>query len=112
MEGRVATTVDEETLREIVRRIVAVADPERIILFGSAARGTSREGSDMDLLVVKSGAHRRRLAQEIYMKLIGVEKAVDVVVVTPEDIKRFDKSPALVIAPALREGKVIYAASH
>ena len=113
MEGRVATTVDEETLREVVRRIVAVADPERIILFGSAARGTfKKESSDMDLLVVKSGVHRRRLAQEIYMKLIGVGKAVDVVVVTPEDVERFDNSPALVIAPALREGRVIYAASH
>jgi hypothetical protein len=44
------------------------------------------------------------------MRLIGVGRAVDVVVVTPEDIERFGASPALFIEPALREGKVIYAA--
>jgi predicted nucleotidyltransferase len=89
---------------------VEVAQPERIVLFGSAARGTPGPDSDVDLLVVKRGAHRRKLAGEIYMRLIGVGRAVDVVVVTPEDIERFGDSPALVIEPALREGKVIYAA--
>ncbi len=101
---------EDKSLREIVRRIVEVAQPERIILFGSAVRGTTRPDSDVDLLVVKRGAHRRKVAGEIYMRLIGVGRAVDVVVVTPEDIERFGDSPALVIEPALREGKVIYAA--
>lgn len=100
---------EDESLQEIVRRIVEVAQPERIILFGSVARRTMEPDSDVDLLVVKRGAHRRKLAGEIYMCLIGVERAVDVVVVTPEDIERFGDSPALVIEPALREGKVIYA---
>ena len=101
---------EDKSLEEIVRRIVEVAQPERIVLFGSAARGTPGPDSDVDLLVVKRGAHRRKLAGEIYMRLIGVGRAVDVVVVTPEDIERFGDSPALVIESALREGKVIYAA--
>lgn len=102
--------LDDSVLQEIVRRIVEVAKPERIILFGSAARGTPGPDSDLDLLVVKRGAHRRKLAGEIYMNLIGVGRAVDVVVVTPEDIERFGDSPALIIEPALREGREIYAA--
>lgn len=53
---------------------------------------------------------RRKLAQEIYLRLIGVGRAVDVFVVTPEDLDRFSDSPALIIEPALREGKIIYAA--
>lgn len=66
--------------------------------------------SDVDLLVIKSGQfHRGRLTEEIYMSLIGVGQATDVVVATPEDIERYRHSPALVIAPALQEGKVIYA---
>jgi predicted nucleotidyltransferase len=101
--------LDQEVLDEIVRRIVQVADPEKIILFGSAARGALRPNSDIDLLVVKSGVRKRRLAQAIYMNLFGVGQAVDVVVVTPEDIEQYKDSFALVIAPALREGKVIYA---
>lgn len=101
--------IEQPALAEIVRRIVQVAQPEKIILFGSAARGESRPDSDIDLLVIKSGVHRRRLAQAIYMSLLGVGRAVDVVVVTPEDVERYRDSPALVIGPALREGKVIYA---
>lgn len=101
---------DDGVLEEIVRRVVEVAKPERIILFGSAARGTPGPDSDLDLLVVKRGAHRRKLAGDIYMNLIGVGRAVDVVVVTPEDIERFGDSPALIIEPALREGRDIYAA--
>lgn len=95
-------------LAEIIRRIVEVAQPEKIILFGSAARGEMGPNSDLDLLVVKPGAHRRQLAQKIYMNLFGVGRAVDVVVVTPEDIERYRDSHPLVIRPALQEGKVIY----
>ncbi|MFH1906882.1 MAG: nucleotidyltransferase domain-containing protein [Chloroflexota bacterium] len=101
--------VKEEVLKEIIRRVVEVAQPEKIILFGSAARGEARPDSDIDLLVVKSGAHRRRLAQSIYMNLFGVGRAVDVVVVRPEDLERYKDSFALVIEPALREGRVVYA---
>ena len=43
------------------------------------------------------------------MNLFGVGQDVDVVVVTPEDIERYGDSTALVIEPALREGKVVYA---
>lgn len=100
--------MDDGVLEEVVRRIVAVATPERIVLFGSGARGGSREGSDLDLLVVKRGAHRRKLAQDIYADLTGVGRSVDVV--TPEDIERVGDSPALVIETALREGVEVYAA--
>ncbi|MGH3090577.1 MAG: nucleotidyltransferase domain-containing protein [Rubrobacteraceae bacterium] len=110
MDDGLTTSVDGEVLEEVVHRIVEVARPERIILFGSGARGGLTKNSDLDLLVVKSGAHRRKLAQEIYVNLIGVGRSVDVVVVTPEDIGRFGDSPALVIEAALREGVEVYAA--
>lgn len=98
-------------LAEIVRRIVRVATPERIILFGSAARGEAGPDSDLDLLVIKSGQfHRGQLTEEIYMSLIGIGRAVDVVVVTTEDVDRYRDSPALVIGPALRDGRVVYTA--
>jgi predicted nucleotidyltransferase len=102
--------LSEETLHEIIRRIVEVAQPEKIILFGSAARGDMGPNSDVDLLVVKSGGHRRQLAMQIYRHIRGVGCAVDVIVVTPEDIERYGNCPALIIEPALKEGKVVYAA--
>ena len=67
--------------------------------------------SDVDLLVVKEGMHRRDVAGRIYENLWGVGAAVDVVVVTPADVERYKDSHALVIKPALREGRVVYEAA-
>ena len=103
-------TVSQEMLKQIIERIVEVAQPEKIILFGSAVREEMGPNSDVDLLVIKAGAHRLDLAGKIHHNLHGVGEAVDVVVVTPEDVERYRASPALVIAPAFKEGKVVYAA--
>jgi predicted nucleotidyltransferase len=101
--------VSPHVLDEIVRRIVQIADPDKIILFGSAARGEIGRHSDLDLLVVKSGCvHRRKLAQDIYKSLLGIGLPIDVVVVTPEDIERYRDAIGLVIEPAIREGQVVY----
>jgi predicted nucleotidyltransferase len=103
-------TIPQEKLDRIIRRIVEVAKPEKIILFGSAARGEMGPHSDVDLLVIKAGANRLDLTGQIYRNLHGVGESVDVVVVTPEDVERYHDSHSLVIAPALKEGKVVYAA--
>lgn len=95
-------------LDQVVPRVVEVADPDAIVLFGSAARGEMGPDSDIDLLVIKAGAHRRQLAQAIYRGLVGLGQAVDIVVLTPEDVQRYRHSPAMVVEPALREGRTIY----
>jgi predicted nucleotidyltransferase len=97
-------------LQEIVRRIVAAAQPEKIILFGSAARGEMGPDSDVDLLVIKSCRNRRGTAQRIRRKLIGVGVPKDIIVATPEDIERYKDTIGLIYRPALREGRVLYAA--
>ena len=109
--GRGGAMLGPGVLDDVVRRIVAAARPERIILFGSAARGEMGPHGDVDLLIVKQGAHRRDLAGRIYENLYGVGAAVDVVVVTPADVERYGNSHALVIKPALDEGRVVYEAS-
>jgi predicted nucleotidyltransferase len=107
MPGR--ETLNREKLEEIIRRVVEVAQPEKIILFGSAARGEMGPHSDVDLLVIKRGEfHQGRLTGEIYMSLHGVGQAVDVIVVTPEQVEKYRNTHCLVIAPALREGKEVY----
>ena len=97
-------------LAEIVNRIVRVAQPEKIILFGSAARGKVERDSDYDLLVIKTCPNRRKLTDLIYRSLIGVGHAVDIVVATPEDVKKYGDNPVLILEPALREGIILYAA--
>lgn len=99
---------DPKTLREIVRRIVETAQPEKIILFGSAARGTMGPNSDIDLLIVKDGVDAFDFMGLIYKNLYGVDAAVDAIVVSSADIERYKDTHALVIKPALQEGRVIY----
>jgi predicted nucleotidyltransferase len=102
-------TVSDEILREIVRRIVAAVQPEKIILFGSAARGKMGPNSDVDLLVIKKGKyHRCRVTGKIYRNMFGVGQAVDVIVVTPEEVEKYRDTHCLVIKPALQEGREIY----
>ncbi len=101
---------DDDVIRDIVGRIVAAVSPKQIILFGSAARGGATPQSDIDILVVKECRSRRDVTGRIYLSLIGVGRAVDVVVATPGDVERYANSPCMVLCPALSEGKTIYAA--
>ena len=100
--------LDRQALDDIIRRIVEVAQPEKIILFGSAARGEMNRHSDVDLLIVRDGSDLRRLTARIYRNLRGVSAAIDAIVVTPEDVERYKECHALVFKPALKEGKFVY----
>jgi predicted nucleotidyltransferase len=100
---------NRNNLKEIIRRIVKASKPDKIIQFGSSVRRKPRFNGDIDLLVIKSGVSRRgKLAEKIYTNLYGVGEAVDLIVATPKDVKKYKNSFCLVIEPALREGKVIY----
>ncbi len=103
--------LDRKQTDELVARIVAAVHPQRIILFGSHARGEALADSDIDVLVVAAeGTHRRRTAQIIHRALLGYGVPVDVVVATPSDLEIYRESPGLVYYHALREGKDLYAA--
>jgi predicted nucleotidyltransferase len=96
----------------IKRRIVRGFRPDRIILFGSQARGGARLDSDADLLVVIPGrAHRRHTEAAIYGSLAGIPLGTDVVVVHPEDICEGADLVGTVLGPVLREGRTVYVRS-
>ncbi len=99
----------EATLREMVRRLVERFQPEKIILFGSRARGEAGPDSDIDLLIVLPGP-LRRLEQTVDMRLAlrGLGVAKDVFLATPEELVAHKDLPGTLIYPALREGRVLY----
>ena len=101
-------TINQKILNDIIQRVVEIAEPERIILFGSIAREEMNRHSDVDLLVVKDAPALRQLTAKVYQRLYGVGAAVDLVMVTPQDVERYKDSHALIIKPALREGTVMY----
>ena len=102
--------LDQQILDDIIRRIVEVAQPEKIILFGSAARGDMNRHSDVDLLIIKECANPLELMGQIYQNMHRVGAAIDAIVVTPQAVERYKDSHALVIKPALREGRIVYEA--
>ena len=110
MDGAVAAKgKPADIIGEMVRRIVERFDPEKIILFGSHARGTAGPDSDVDLLVVMPVVgSKRAIRVKIRAALSGIGFPKDVVVVTPEEVKRFGGIPGTIIRPALLEGEVLY----
>ncbi len=81
------TNTIQQTIDGFVRRIVARFDPDRVILFGSHARGTAGPDSDVDLLVIMPvEGSRRQKANEIDLMLADRMAPLDVMVVTPESL--------------------------
>jgi len=104
-------TVDETLLDEIVRRVLSVARPERIILFGSAATGQMTSDSDIDLLVVEPElANTRERRVEIRGAVGDVGFPVDVIVMRSDRFERTKRFVGGIAHPANKYGRVIYEA--
>jgi predicted nucleotidyltransferase len=96
-------------LPEIIRRLLRVSAPEKIILFGSYARGDIQPDSDIDLLVVLRDVKSPRAEiTRLRQALRGLLVPVDVVVATPQQIEQYGHVNGLIYQSALTEGKVLY----
>jgi predicted nucleotidyltransferase len=96
----------ERELRVLLERVVD-ADTERVILFGSAARGTVGSTSDLDLLVVRRDPRRPvERAADLYRRAQPT-LAVDLLVYTPEELEAARETSSFV-RRILREGRVVY----
>src|SRR5436309_1158548 len=104
--------IDERLTQEIVRRVLSVTEPDRIILFGSAATGQMTRDSDIDLLVVEpSPPDVYRESIIIGDALRGLGFPFDVIVIGTE---RFEETKEIfggIAYPASKYGKVIYEAA-
>src|SRR2546423_959591 len=86
MAVQVKPTRTPRVIRTIVRRIVRQFAPEKVILFGSHARGTAHPDSDVDLLVVLAVQGSKRLkAVEIAVALHDIRAPKDIIVTTPAE---------------------------
>jgi predicted nucleotidyltransferase len=101
--------LNDDVVRDIVRRIVDTAHPEKVILFGSQARGDARPGSDFDVLVIKDSEEpRHRRSVPLYVALADLPVEVEVMVYTPEEVEEWSEVPQAFVTTAVREGTTIY----
>ncbi len=101
--------IDEVLVKEIVKRILRVTQPEKIILFGSYARGEADENSDVDILIIQdSNLPRYKRSTPIRLALMGLFPSKDILVYTPKEVEEWKSASTSFIASVLREGKILY----
>jgi uncharacterized protein len=101
--------IDQQLIDEIVRRVLSVAAPDRIIVFGSAAAGPMGPDSDIDLIILESAPRdpgEERTA--IRHALFGLGRAFDLIVLSTEKFERTKAIIGTIAWPAAQFGKVIY----
>ncbi len=106
-------SVSDELIGRMVQRIVREVDPQRIVLFGSWARGDANDRSDVDLLVVEQepfgpNRSRRQEAVRIWQCLYEFRLPTDILVCSVNEIDQWKDSRRRTVGRALKDGKVLY----
>jgi len=94
---------------EFVIETLKAYKPEKVILFGSAASGEIKEGSDIDLLAIKKTQKRgveRILEANRYLK--DIKLPIDLVVYTPEEFVQAQRDNLMFIEEVLARGRIVY----
>ena len=99
----------QDIITDMVQRIVDGFGPQKVILFGSHARGLAGPDSDVDLLVamaVDGSKRQQRVAIRSALNSMGLAK--DIIAATPDEMERYQNLPGTLIRSAVRQGKVLY----
>jgi predicted nucleotidyltransferase len=106
----VVASPDSLALAELLRRLVAAYDPERVYLFGSVARGDAGPDSDYDLMIIvpDDAAPERRRSRLAYQVTRGTGTAADVLVWLKSSFESRARVIASLPATVLREGRLLY----
>jgi uncharacterized protein len=98
----------DKILENIIKQVLEVVIPDKIILFGSRATGKERPESDYDILIIKSGINsEKELTKKLYLH-INLPVSIDIIVKTPENIEKNRKRFYSVIKEAFETGKIVY----
>lgn len=101
--------MNQTTTEEVFNTIIKGYNPSKIILFGSHARGTANEFSDLDLLIIKeTDEPRYKRARVIRQLFIQQPCAMDILVYTSEEYATLMQFKSLIPYIATSEGKIIY----
>ena len=113
LTGHTQPNTDLSLLEQMVEVIVKIAQPERIILFGSRAKGTEEENSDYDFLVIDAkpfSKSRSRIKQisKVSQALASFRVSADLLLYSTDEVDYWSNSLNHVVGRALREGSIVY----
>ncbi|WFF05833.1 nucleotidyltransferase domain-containing protein [Micromonospora sp. WMMD1076] len=101
--------IRDADIARVVERVVALYDPDRIILFGSQAKGTATERSDLDLVVVRRSDHPRWLrGRDVVAALNRMAFKTDLLFVTPEEMEQEQTDPYSLFSTMWPTARTIY----
>jgi predicted nucleotidyltransferase len=101
--------ISAETIDGVAKAIAENFHPEKIILFGSYASGTPTPDSDLDFLVVMdSDQPRNKRSTPIRLMFSPVPCAMDILVYTPDEIKKWNGVTNHIVTEAHLDGRVVY----
>ena len=103
--------IPQEAIDQVVEQIVEKFKPQKIILFGSYARGNPRPESDVDLLVVMDNKRKKSKQSLEIRRHLGVMFGLDLVVYTSKRLKERVDMGDWFLRDVLKEGKVLYESS-
>jgi predicted nucleotidyltransferase len=104
-------SIDQKLIDEIVNRVLAEVEAERVILFGSAASEQMTRDSDIDILVLEATAgNPREKSARLNRALRGMGYPFDIIVMATEHFEESKNVIGGIAYPANKYGKVIYAA--
>jgi predicted nucleotidyltransferase len=99
----------ETRIPEIKEKIVREINPEKVILFGSYAWGKPTEDSDVDLFIIqKSNEPRRQRQMTLRKRLFNIGIPMDIIIYTPEELKKRMDIRDVFMRKILRDGKILY----
>jgi len=101
--------ISQRKINEVVNKIIENYNPEKIILFGTYAKGTQSEHSDLDLLIIKdSNLPRYKRARQVWKYLWGSMVPMDIIVYTNKEFNEDKDVRFTFINNVHRTGKVLY----
>lgn len=103
-------SITPEKVKSVIKRIVEIAKPQKIILFGSYVRGDMNVNSDLDVMVVTEDdvENPRKESVRIRRALKGILMPMDILVVPQSRLEELSDTPGLIYREAIRNGEVVY----
>ena len=97
-------------VQQVIEKIVALAKPRKLILFGSFVQEKTHRHSDLDILIVTDDSidSPRKESVRIRRALKGIHMPMDILVVPENKLEELIRTPGLIYREAVTKGKVVY----